>query len=64
MKMKTYYFIITLFAITGIALLFSNYPIVIAIASFGIGIGYKEYTQEEKEYTQEEKDSGPEDTIE
>ena len=54
MKTKTYYLIITLFAIIGIALLFSNYPIVIAISAFGLGIGYREYTQEVKE---EVKDS-------
>ena len=49
MKTKTYYFIVTIFAIVGVALLFENYPIVIAIASFGIGIGYKEYIKDEKE---------------
>jgi len=49
MKTKTYYLIITIFAIIGIALLFSNYPILIAIASFGLGIAYKEYTKEDKD---------------
>jgi hypothetical protein len=57
MKTKTYYFIVTVFAIIGIALLFSNYPIVIAIASFGFGVAYKEYTQEDKEDKEEEKES-------
>jgi Tfp pilus assembly PilM family ATPase len=47
MKTKTYYFIITVFALIGLTL-FENYPIVIAIAAFGIGIGYGEYTQEEE----------------
>jgi len=47
MKSKTYYFIITVFALVGVALLFENYPIVIAIASFGFGIAYKEFTKEE-----------------
>ena len=46
MKTKTYYFIITVFALIGLTL-FENYPIVIAIAAFGIGIGYKEYTEKE-----------------
>ena len=53
MKTKTYYFIITVFALVGLTL-FENYPIVIAIAAFGIGIGYKEYTQEDKEEVKEE----------
>ena len=48
MKTKTYYLIITIFALIGVALLFSNYPIVIAIASFGFGISFREYTQEEE----------------
>ena len=55
MKTKTYYLIITIFALIGVALLFSNYPIVIAIASFGFGISFREYTQEEvKEEVKEE----------
>ena len=54
MKTKTYYFIITILALIGVALLFENYPIVIAIASFGFGISYKEYTQEDKEEVKEE----------
>jgi 4-hydroxybenzoate polyprenyltransferase len=49
MKTKTYYFIITVFALIGVAVLFENYPFVIAIASFGFGIGYKEYIKDEKE---------------
>lgn len=55
MKTKTYYLIITIFALIGVALLFSNYPIVIAIASFGFGISYREYTQEDKEEVKEEE---------
>jgi hypothetical protein len=53
MKTKTYYLIITIFALIGLTL-FEDYPIVIAISAFGIGIGYREYTQEVKE---EVKDS-------
>jgi hypothetical protein len=53
MKMKTYYLIVTIFALIGVALLFENYPVVIAIASFGLGIAYKEYTQEDKEEVKE-----------
>ena len=49
MKTKTYYFIITVFALIGVTLLFENYPIVITIASFGFGIGYKEYIKDAKE---------------
>jgi 4-hydroxybenzoate polyprenyltransferase len=49
MKTKTYYFIITVFALIGVAVLFENYPFVIAISAFGIGIGYKEYIKDEKE---------------
>ena len=54
MKTKTYYFIITILALIGLTL-FENYPIVIAISAFGIGIGYREYTQEleEKEEVKE-----------
>jgi uncharacterized membrane protein len=58
MKTKTYYhLIITIFALIGVALLFSNYPTIIAIISFGLGIGYGEYVYKEK-------DSEPKDTIE
>ena len=52
MKTKTYYFIITILALIGLTL-FENYPIVIAISAFGIGIGYREYTQEDKEEVKE-----------
>jgi hypothetical protein len=54
MKTKTYYLIITILALIGLTL-FENYPIVIAISAFGIGIGYREYTQEleEKEEVKE-----------
>jgi flagellar biosynthesis protein FlhB len=53
MKTKTYYLIITILALIGLTL-FENYPIVIAISAFGIGIGYREYTQEDKEEVKEE----------
>jgi len=57
MKTKTYYFIISVFALVGVTLLLENYPVIIAILSFGLGIGYREYAYEEK-------DSEQEDTIE
>ena len=57
MKTRTYYFIISVFALVGVTLLLANYPIIIAIISFGLGIGYREYVYEEK-------DSEPKDTIE
>ena len=57
MKTRTYYFIISVFALVGVTLLLANYPTIIAIISFGLGIGYGEYVYEEK-------DSEPKDTIE
>ena len=57
LKTRTYYFIISVFALVGVTLLLANYPIIIAIISFGLGIGYREYVYEEK-------DSEPKDTIE
>jgi hypothetical protein len=49
--MKTYYLIITLFAVVGVSLLLSNYPVIVGIVSFGLAIGYKEelYKLKEKE---------------
>ena len=55
--MKTYNLIVTVLAIVGVALFFDNYPILVGIAGFGIGIGYKEYTQELKEKDQEKEDN-------
>jgi|APFre7841882793_1041355.scaffolds.fasta_scaffold189401_1 hypothetical protein len=52
--MKIYYFTITILAVLGVALFLENYPIIAGIACFGIGIGYKEYTQEEKDPEQED----------
>lgn len=49
MKTKTYYFIISVFALVGVTLLLENYPVIIAILSFGLGIGYREYVYEDKE---------------
>jgi hypothetical protein len=40
--MKTYYLIITLFAVVGISLLFSEYPVSIGISSFGLAMGYNQ----------------------
>ena len=40
--MKTYYLIITLFAVVGISLLFSEYQVIIGISSFGLAMGYKQ----------------------
>ena len=40
--MKIYYLIITLFAVVGISLLFSEYPVIIGISSFGLAMGYKQ----------------------
>lgn len=40
--MKIYYLIITLFAVVGISLLFSEYPLIIGISSFGLAMGYKQ----------------------
>jgi hypothetical protein len=57
MKTRTYYFIISVFALVGVTLLLANHPIIIAIISFELGIGYREYVYEEK-------DSEPKDTIE
>lgn len=54
--MKIYYFIVTIFAIIGVTLLLGNYPILLGISCFGIGIGFKEYTQEEKEQVKKEED--------
>ena len=49
MKTKNYYFIISVFALVGVTLLLENYPTIIAIISFGLGIGYGEYVYEDKE---------------
>lgn len=47
--MKIYYFIVTIFAIIGVTLLLGNYPILLGISCFGIGIGFREYIQQEKD---------------
>lgn len=47
--MKIYYFIVTIFAIIGVTLLLGNYPILLGISAFGMGIGYREYIQEERD---------------
>jgi hypothetical protein len=47
--MKTYYLIITLFAVVGVSLLLSNYPVIVGLVSFGLAIGYKEELHKLKE---------------
>jgi|LakMenEpi03Aug12_release.lakeMendotaPanAssembly.Ray.scaffolds.fasta_scaffold6441295_1 hypothetical protein len=39
--MKSYYFIVSLFAVIGIIIFFSEHPLIIGLSSFGIGISYK-----------------------
>lgn len=40
--MKIYYLIITLFAVVGVSLVFSDYPLIIGISSFGLAMGYNQ----------------------
>ena len=44
--MKTYYLIISILAVIGIALVFENYPIIVGLASFGFGLAYKSLSPE------------------
>lgn len=39
--MKAYNLIISILAVIGIALVFENYPIIVGISAFGIGLAYK-----------------------
>jgi hypothetical protein len=46
--MKTYYLGVTILAVVGVSLIFSNYPLVIALVSLFLGIGYQYYYDEDK----------------
>jgi len=39
--MKPYYLLVSFFAVIGIVICFDKHPLIIGIASFGIGISYK-----------------------
>ena len=58
--MKTYYLIITLFAVVGVSLVFSDYPLIIGISSFGLAMGYNQelgILKDKEEVKEEVKES-------
>lgn len=48
--MKIYFSFLTGLAIAGVALVFSKYSIIVAVASFGIGFLYKEFSNKEENH--------------
>ena len=46
--MKTYYLGVTILAVVGVSLIFSSYPLVVALISLFLGIGYQYYYDEDK----------------
>jgi len=52
-NMKTYNLIISILAVIGIALVFENYPIIVGLASFGVGLAYR-WISPEKEISDKE----------
>lgn len=46
--MKTYYLGVTILAVVGVSIIFSSYPLVVALISLFLGIGYQYYYDEDK----------------
>jgi hypothetical protein len=50
---KSYFLAISLLALVGIVFAFENYPALIGISSFLVGLGYKQYSSPDKESSDE-----------
>ncbi len=57
--MKTYYLGVTILAVVGVSLIFSSYPLLIALVSLFLGIGYQYYYDEDKKDSDEIEDETP-----
>jgi hypothetical protein len=54
--MKNYNLIISFLAVIGISFLLGEYPLIVALSSFGIGLAYRFISTGEKEQDAQSKD--------